>query len=204
MTVSANFEILSKSNTFLHFPLLEKKPRKGSEVDVKNLENMFYELRYEYEIWYNLDVHEYKKKIKILKKELLTKKYGCLLFFFMSHGNEHELKLEECKKSCCNKKMINREEFKNSFLISDETEETAIILFMNNCRKQNPLPGNLTFYEFFNLYFLNNPLEQNNTNDSEDSTDGSYEKVHKNRDVLMFYSTENRKYSKYIYFLIIE
>lgn len=117
----------------------ERKPRDGSQVDIRNLGNMFYELGYEYETWTDLDIHSYNDKMKSLTNQLKTRKYGCLLFFFMCHGNENQLKLENCKKHCCHENVIKREEFENAFLKTEDTKDLAIILFMNNCR----IPSNV-------------------------------------------------------------
>lgn len=122
---------------------LENSPRLGSDIDVRNLKNMFLELGYETKIWEDIDIHDLKEKMRGLREILLRGEYGCLFFFVLSHGSQTRIYLEKCKKGhrkcrfTRNRKRSISRKFLNKFFEGNNViRNMAKIFLMNNCRSE--------------------------------------------------------------------
>lgn len=110
-----------------YFFINSNEDRHGSEADVRNLVNMFKELRYDIqETWTDLDETELQNKLGTLMSGLNSEEDGCLLFFVMCHGDAKNLYLKNSK--------IERVEFYNLLVKNDGARDIPKIIFYNNCR----------------------------------------------------------------------
>lgn len=128
-------------NSFLLNIQTESQPRVGCDVDVRNLENMFLELKYFCDIWENIDKHEYEDKMKTLNDELKSGTICCLFFILLSHGDGKSVYLESCKQNHAecrvfkrNSRKLKRKRLYQFFRKTEATKDVAILLLMNSCR----------------------------------------------------------------------
>lgn len=110
-----------------------KKNREGSDVEVTKIKSVFQDL---FKFTVEVEVDPNVETLQRYHKKLLEPKYkfyDSLVIWFVSHGNEEDLILDEDET-------YNREAFIDDFSRISTFNMKPKIFFMGTCRGNNPLP----------------------------------------------------------------
>ncbi|XP_071502431.1 cell death protein 3-like [Diadema antillarum] len=125
------------NNKFPNFPEDEGGLRRGSEIDVCNVEHVFNQLGYKPVVNHNLKKDEIKESIKEIVKKINkdgAEKHSSACFFLMSHGNERGVSGTDATKT--DKCIVSIDEIKD--MLSGRNCKALLgkpkLIFIQACR----------------------------------------------------------------------